>query len=55
MDLGEEIPVIGVISNFQNENDLKKQRFATIQSVLIFSLSISALITLSLLRYVEVI
>jgi len=55
LDLGEKIPVIGVISNFQNENDLKKQRLATIQSVIIFSLSFIVLASLSLSRYVEVI
>ena len=55
LDMGDDIPVIGVISNFKTVLDQKKQRFATIQSIIIFSLSFVVLITLSLSRYFEVI
>ncbi len=55
IDSDDAIPVIGVISNFKNGNEIKKQRLATIQSVIIFSLSFVVLFTLSLSRYYEVI
>jgi len=55
IDLGDTISVIGTIPNFKTGKDLKKQRFATIQATIIFSLSLVILITLSLSRYYEVI
>ena len=55
INLGDSIPVIGVISNFNNKKDLRKQRLATIQSVMIFNLTLAVLVTLSLPQYYEVI
>ena len=55
IDLDDAIPVIGVISNFKNGKDSKKQRLATIQTLIIFSLSFIVLVTLSLSRIFEVI
>ncbi len=55
VDLGDAIPVIGIIPEFKTEKDLKKQRLVTIQSVIIFSFSFIALISLSLSRFFEVI
>ena len=55
IDLGDTLSVIGIIPNFRSLKDQKKQRLATIQSVIIFSLSLVILVTLSLSRYYEVI
>ena len=55
MDLGDAIPVIGYIPVFKTVKDLRKQRLATIQSVILFSLSLVVLVTLSLSRMYEVI
>lgn len=55
IDLGDAIPVIGVISNLKNGKDIKKQRLVTIQSAMIFSFSFVALVALSLSRYYGVI
>ena len=55
IDLGDTIPVIGTIPNLKTGKDQKKQRYATIQASIIFSLSLIILITLSLSRYYEVI
>lgn len=51
----DSIPIIGVVPIFKNNTDLKKQRFATVQSGIIFFLSLAALVTLSLSRFYEVI
>ncbi len=55
IDADDAIPVIGVIPIFKSVIDLKKQRLATIQTLIIFSLSSIVLVTLSLSRFFEVI
>jgi len=55
IDFDVAIPVIGVIPIFKTAIDLKKQRLATIQAIIIFSLSLILLVTLSLSRFLEVI
>jgi len=53
--LGDEIPIIGIIPIFKTAKDLKYQRLVTIQTIIIFSLSLGLLVTLTLSRYFEVI
>ena len=55
LNFDDAIPVIGVIPIFKTAMDLKKQRLATIQALIIFSLSFIVLVTLSLSRIFEVI
>jgi len=54
IDFGETFPVIGVIPEFKTGKDLKRQRLVTVQSIMIFSLSLVVLFSLALSRVFEV-
>jgi len=54
IEFGDALPVIGVIPNFITGKDLKRQRLVTVQSFMIFSLSLVVWFSLALSRFFEV-
>ena len=55
LKLKGDIPMLGLVPNFKTRAELRKQRFATIQSVAILTVSLILVAALSLSRYYEVI
>lgn len=55
LDLGEDIQVIGVVPRFNTKSELRKQKWITVQSTLIVTLSLIGVATVSISRYYEVI
>ncbi|MGD2171927.1 MAG: hypothetical protein PVJ78_03600 [Gammaproteobacteria bacterium] len=55
LDLNNDIPVLGSVPSFNTRLELRKQKFATVQSVILVTISLILVAVLSLSRYYEVI